>query len=270
MGIVSEKCPICPHGCVFTEASPVGRCRVRGLGNPGYGMCIGMAVDPIEKKPLSRFRPGTMVLSTGPNGCNLSCLHCQNWRSSQQVLETTQYIPPEELARLALSSSDGLAFTYTEPVLWYEYILDSAPLVRENGGYSVMVSNGYVNRDPLRELTAVIDAWNIDLKAFTESFYRDVCGGDLETVKRSIAEVADSPCHLELTWLLIPGANDDPGQIHRAAAWIADTAGADTPLHVSRYFPRYRMEVPATPLSLLESTVEIFREHLDDVIPGNV
>ncbi len=247
----------------------MGLCRVRGAGNPQYGRCIGLAVDPVEKKPLSRFKPGTKVLSTGPNGCNLSCMNCQNWRSSQHQVRTV-YLSPEELAQAALSKSDGLAFTYTEPVLWYEYILDTAPLVRSGGGYTVMVSNGYVNPDPLRELIQVTDAWNIDLKAFTNSFYRDVCGGDLSTVLNSVKQVAESHCHLELTWLLIPGMNDYPGEVREAAIWIAENAGPDTPLHVLRYFPEYRMDIQATPVSLLERTVSLFREHLSDVISGNV
>ena len=268
--INGEKCGICPHACIFTEENPTGRCRVRGLGNPGYGLCTGLSVDPVEKKPLSRFKPGTKVLSTGPNGCNLSCLHCQNWHISQQHWENSRYFTPEELASLAISRSDGIAFTYTEPVIWYEYIMDTVPLVREQGGFTVMVSNGYVNRSPLMDLTGVIDAWNIDLKAFTEEFYREICKGDLQTVKNSIATVAGSGCHLELTWLLIPGLNDSEEEISTAARWIAETAGADTPLHVSRYFPGYRMDIAATPIPLLNRTVELFREHLEDVIPGNI
>ena len=268
--VKGEKCGVCPHGCVFTEENPTGRCRARGLGNPGYGLCTGLSVDPIEKKPLRRFKSGTKVLSTGPNGCNLSCLHCQNWHISQQYSETSRYIPPAELASLAMSRSDGLAFTYTEPVIWYEYIMDTAPLVKEQGGFTVMVSNGYVNQSPLRDLTCVTDGWNIDLKAFSEKFYRDVCGGDLKTVKNSIATVAASRCHLELTWLLIPGMNDSEDEVTKAAKWIAETAGAGTPLHVSRYFPRYRMDIAATTLPLLHRTVALFKEHLEDVIPGNI
>jgi pyruvate formate lyase activating enzyme len=269
-GVTRVACGICPHGCVFTTESPVGRCRVRGLHNPGYGMCAGLAVDPIEKKPLHRFAPGTRVLSTGPNGCNLTCLHCQNWHISQSASNAVRFIPPRQLAEEAMARSSGIAFTYTEPVIWYEYIMDTAPLVGSLGGYSVMVSNGYVNPGPLRELIRVTDAWNVDLKAFTEDFYRDVCGGDLETVKNSIAILADSRCHLELTWLLIPGLNDSMEEITRAARWIAETAGRSTPLHVSRYFPVYRMDVPATTMENLRRAVSVFERYLTDVIPGNV
>ncbi len=270
MGKLVEKCGICPRGCVFTEERPLGFCRVRGLGNPGYGMCAALAVDPIEKKPLSRFKPGTRVLSTGPNGCNLTCKYCQNWHISQQKVPSARYISPEELAETAMNRSQGIAYTYTEPTIWYEYIMDSAPLVRERGGFAVMVSNGYVNPGPLKDLIGVTDAWNIDLKAFREQFYRDVCEGHLETVKNSIAIIADSGCHLELTWLLIPGFNDHPEEIEEAGRWIAKTCGGDTPLHLSRYFPTYRMDAPPTPLPLLHQTAELFRKHLTDVIPGNV
>jgi pyruvate formate lyase activating enzyme len=265
-----ELCQICPHACVFTLNNPLGRCRVRGFDNPGYGMCTGLAVDPIEKKPLRNFHPGSTVLSTGPNGCNLSCLNCQNWHISQQESQAVEYMSPENLASLATARSDGLAFTYTEPVVWYEYIMDTAPLVQRNNGFVVMVSNGYVNPAPLRDLLRVTDAWNIDLKAWSDDFYRNICGGDLATVKNSIKMVAESNCHLELTWLLIPGHNDDPDLITEAAKWVKATAGENTPMHVSRYFPRYRMNNPQTPVPALNKAVNLFREHLKNVYTGNI
>ena len=265
-----EKCEICPHGCVFTEEHPVGRCRVRGLGNPGYGMCVGLSVDPIEKKPIFNFHPGARVLSTGPNGCNLSCLNCQNWHISQQRSTSVQYLSPADLASMSMDRSDGLAFTYTEPTVWYEYVMDTAPLVREKNGIVIMVSNGYVNTAPLRDLISVTDAWNIDLKGWSNDFYGKICGGDLTTVKNSIRQVARSKCHLELTWLLIPGHNDHPEQIAEAARWIKETTGENTTLHVSRYFPRYRMNIPATPVPLLNKTADIFRKYLRNVYTGNV
>jgi pyruvate formate lyase activating enzyme len=265
-----EHCNICPHKCVFTENHPLGRCRVRGLGNPGYGMCIGLSVDPIEKKPLFGFHRGSTVLSTGPNGCNFTCLNCQNWHTSQQESTAVRYCSPQDLAAMAMEHSDGLAFTYTEPTVWYEYIMDTAPLVRAKGGIAVMVSNGYVNQEPLKDLVSVTDAWNIDLKAWNDSFYRDICGGDVETVKASIKTVAESSCHLELTWLLIPGLNDHPAYITEAAEWIKSITGENTILHVSRYFPMYRMTVPATPVPAVHSAVKLFREHLKNVYPGNI
>jgi pyruvate formate lyase activating enzyme len=233
-------------------------------------MCTGLSVDPIEKKPLFKFHRGSTVLSTGPNGCNLTCLNCQNWHISQQESTAVQYYSPQDLAALALAKSDGLAFTYTEPTVWYEYIMDTAPLVRKMGGFVVMVSNGYVNRQPLRDLVSVTDAWNIDLKAWSNEFYREVCGGDLNTVLNSIQIVAESSCHLELTWLLIPGMNDVPEQINEAAKWIKKATGENTALHVSRYFPMYRMTIPATPVTAVYDAVNLFRVHLKNVYPGNV
>lgn len=233
-------------------------------------MCIGLSVDPIEKKPLKNFHRGSRVLSTGPNGCNLTCLNCQNWQISQKKSTAAEYYSPTELASLALKTSDGLAFTYTEPTVWYEYIMDTAPLVKEKGGIVIMVSNGFVNPGPLQDMIGVTDAWNIDLKAWSDDFYKDVCGGDLKTVLKSIEIVAASNCHLELTWLLIPGLNDNPKQITQAAEWIRDVSGEHTPLHVSRYFPRYKMSSPATAVSSLNAAVELFRKHLKNVYPGNV
>ncbi len=265
-----EQCHICPHACIFTEEHPLGRCRVRGFDNPGYGMCVGLAVDPIEKKPIKNFHRGATLLSTGPNGCNLTCLNCQNWQISQQKSTTVQYLSPEELAGLAMERSDGLAFTYTEPIIWYEYIMDTAPLVRAQNGIVIMVSNGYVNKKPLQDLITVTDAWNIDLKAWSNDFYRKICGGDLDTVKNSIETVAASSCHLELTWLLIPGHNDDPDQITEAAKWIKEATGENTTLHVSRYFPRYRMSIHATPIPVLNNAVRLFRRYLKNVYPGNI
>ncbi len=266
----SVDCFVCPHKCTFTEDNPIGRCMVRGLDNPGYGWCTGLVVDPIEKKPFKHFHPGAKVLSTGPNGCNLTCNNCQNWHISQRKSSSVEYLTAEKLADLAMSKSDGIAFTYTEPTIWYEYILDTAPLVRDKNGIVVMISNGYVNEKPLRDLIAVTDGWNIDLKAWSNSFYKKICGGDLDTVKNSIKIVASSNCFLELTWLLIPGLNDDPSQIKEAAQWIKTTTGVDTPLHVSRYFPSYKMNIPATPVSFVYKTVELFRKQLKNVYPGNI
>ena len=267
---MEEQCNICPHACIFTREHPVGRCRVRGLRNPGYGMCTGLVVDPIEKKPIKDFHRGATLLSVGPNGCNLTCLNCQNWQISQQKSFAVQYLSPANLASVAMQKSDGVAFTYTEPTIWYEYIMDTAPLVKEKNGIVIMVSNGYVNTGPLLDLISVTDAWNIDLKAWSNDFYRNICGGDLATVKNSIETVAASNCHLELTWLLIPGHNDDPEQITGAAKWIKEKTGENTTLHVSRYFPRYRMSVPATQVSALNKAVELFRKYLKNVYPGNV
>ncbi len=263
------RCLVCPHECIWNGGNPAGLCRVRGADLSGYGQCIGMAVDPVEKKPLAMYRPGSVVLSTGPPGCNLSCLHCQNWQSSQGT-PPTRYVPPAELAALATESSHGLAFTYTEPVVWYEYVMDTAPLVRARGGFNVMVSNGFVNPDPLRDMLAVTDAWNVDLKAWRGDFYRRNCNGAIEPVLNTLKTVAASGVHLEITFLLIPFENDREADWVQAAEWIAGNCGSETPLHVSRYFPRYRMAHPATPVEDVLKAAAVFRKHLDNVFTGNV
>lgn len=263
------KCLICPHECSWNSMNPRGLCRVRGVDLAGYGQCIGMAVDPIEKKPLAMFRPGSAVLSTGPPGCNLCCSHCQNWQSSQGS-PPTRYVPPAELAEAAMRSSDGLAFTYTEPVVWFEYVMDTAPLVRAMGGFTVMVSNGFVNPGPLRDLLTVSDAWNVDLKAWRGDFYRRNCNGSIEPVLETLRAIAASGVHLEVTYLLIPGENDRETDWAGAAEWIATNCGAETPFHVSRYFPSYRMTRPATQAEEVKRAAAVFRRHLGNVFVGNV
>lgn len=228
-----------------------------------------MAVDPIEKKPLAMFRPGSRLLSTGPPGCNLSCSHCQNWQSSQGAPPTV-YRAPEALAELAVNSSDGIAFTYTEPVVWYEYVMDTAPLVRSQGGIVAMVSNGFVNPEPLKNLLTVTDAWNVDLKAWSDDFYRRNCNGNLQPVLETLRAIAGSGVHLEVTYLVIPGENDSEGDWDSAARWLAGYCGENTPVHVSRYFPRYRQTRPATPVDCVLSAARVFAMHLKNVFPGNV
>lgn len=268
-------CGLCPRHCIWNSRTPLGRCSVRGLVDgvpalPGWGRCVSLSLDPIEKKPLYHFRPGSMILSTGPAGCNLSCSFCQNWEISQRD-SPTRLVGAEDLAIAALSGgSCGIAFTYTEPVVWFEYILEVSPLVRAMGGSVVMVSNGYVEQAPLEEYLHAVDAWNIDLKAWSPAFYTDRCGGGLEPVLSTISRIATHGSHLEITFLLIPGENDDPGEWAGMAAWLEEHAGRSTPLHISRYFPRYRMKTPSTPPDMIARAVEVFSKHLDFVYPGNL
>lgn len=268
-------CGLCPHHCLWTPENPTGKCRIRGLRDgvpalPGWGGCVSLAIDPVEKKPLYHFHPGASVLSTGPAGCNLSCSFCQNWEISQRE-SSTRLVQPEDLVGMALSrGSGGMAFTYTEPTIWFEYVMATAPLVREAGGFTVMVSNGYVESGPLDEYLKVINAWNIDLKGWSDRFYPEFCGASIKPVLASIEKVAASGSHLEVTFLVIPGLNDDPREWEAMGSWLASHAGRRTPLHVSRYFPRYRLETPPTPLETISRAVESFRAHLDFVYPGNV
>jgi pyruvate formate lyase activating enzyme len=175
-----------------------------------YGAVTSMSIDPIEKKPLYHFMPGAGILSVGTYGCNLSCKFCQNWEISQREAGHRQ-LTPEELARLAESTrgqSVGVAYTYSEPLVWYEFVHDCVGLIHERGLVNVLVTNGYINREPFGELLPYIDAVNIDLKAFSSEFYKSVCGGDLEPVLRSIRQAYESGCHVELTTLVVPGLND--------------------------------------------------------------
>ncbi|OPL19508.1 MAG: hypothetical protein AVO35_10115 [Candidatus Aegiribacteria sp. MLS_C] len=271
------KCVLCPRGCTFPGGSDrLGLCRVRGVRDgrpflPGYGRCVSLSIDPIEKKPLYHFLPGSRILSTGPPGCNLTCDFCQNWTISQSDGVPTRYIPPEEMAGICLSEgSAGIAFTYTEPVIWYEYIADTAPLVRERGGAVVMVSNGEVLPEPLERYTEFTDAWNVDLKSWSEDFYSRHCSGRLSTVLGTLKTLAASRCHLEVTFLIIPGENDDPSDWEEMADWLADNCGRNTVLHISRYFPGYRLKRPPTPEETLISAHETFSSRLDHVYVGNV
>jgi len=271
------QCVLCRRGCRWKSGTEsTGFCRVRGMGRdgpelPGYGRCVSLSVDPIEKKPLYHFLPRARILSTGPAGCNLSCDFCQNWSISQGKDVPARYLSPNELAAAALSDgSRGLAFTYTEPTIWYEYIMDTAPLIREKGGVSVMVSNGFIEKAPLKRLISVTDAWNVDRKSWSMEFYRKRCAGERDTVLNTIRELATSTCHLEVTFLVIPGENDDPKEWSQMAAWLAAETGRSTALHISRYFPRYRLKRPPTPLETLLQAKEVFGEHLDHVYLGNV
>jgi pyruvate formate lyase activating enzyme len=271
------ECVLCPRGCSFSDdGNSLGLCRVRGVKDgsphlPGYGQCVSLSIDPIEKKPLYHFLPGSRILSTGPPGCNLTCDFCQNWSISQSRDVPTRFVKPGDLAEMAMSrGSTGIAFTYTEPTIWFEYISDVAPLVGEMGGAVVMVSNGEVRPEPLKEYLDFTDAWNVDLKAWSPDFYEKHCSGSLQTVLDTLKVLAASRCHLEVTFLIIPGENDDPGQWKEMASWLADNCGRETVLHISRYFPRYRLRREPTPYSTMTSALEVFSESLDHVYLGNV
>jgi len=227
-----------------------------------------MAMDPIEKKPLYHFHPGSHILSTGPNGCNLSCQFCQNWEISQTEIPTARVEPKQLVQAAASHQSIGIAYTYTEPLVWFEYLMDACALARESGLANVLVTNGYVNPEPLEELLPLVDAMNIDLKSMDREFYREVCGGELEPVLRTI-EKARGRCLVELTNLVIPGLNDSPQQQGRLIDWVA---GLDPgmPLHLSRYFPQYRMRRPATSEITMIEYANRARERLHYVYAGNI
>lgn len=267
------KCRLCPRDCVL-KTGQRGYCRGRKneageLVSTIYAQISSIAVDPIEKKPLYHFYPGTEILSVGTTGCNLGCRFCQNWHIAQEEAETRE-LSSEDLVRLALlHKSLGIAYTYSEPLIWYEYILDTAKLARKEGLKNVLVSNGLIHRAPLQELLQYIDAMNLDVKAFREEFYRDVCGGGFLATIKETAELAAEHCHLEITTLLIPGLNDDPGEIKELVTWVAGI-NEDIPLHFSRYFPQYKLDLPATSIETMERAERIAKEHLHYVYLGNV
>ena len=270
------RCPICMHHCLL-QPGQIGRCRARknenGKSRPvNYGRLTALALDHIEKKPLAMFAPGSRILSAGSFGCNLSCPFCQNYEISMCEEEPeTVYVSPERLAEKALElqrqGNIGVAYTYNEPLVGYEYVRDTAALVRRAGMKNVIVTNGSVTEEVLEEILPFTDAMNIDLKGITDAFYRSL-GGDLETVKRFIKRAAPA-CHVELTTLIVPGENDSEGQMEQLAAWVA---GVDDkiPLHVTRFFPRWKMtDRPPTKVETVCRLADVAGRRLKHVFTGN-
>lgn len=268
-------CILCPQACVLQEGEK-GVCRVRQVEEGrlflrNYGQVSAVALDPIEKKPLYHFYPGSLILSVGTIGCNLSCRFCQNWEIAHTDAET-RYIPPEDLVHLGLRARErgsiGLAYTYSEPLVWYEYVLDTARLAKEEGLKNVLVTNGYINPGPLRELLPYIDAVNLDIKGWTDEFYHRHCSGRVRPVLET-AKIMAEKTHLEVTNLLIPGENDREEEVKELVGFLAALNPA-IPLHFSRYFPNYRMTLPPTPVSTLKRALGIAKERLYYVYLGNI
>ena len=239
-----------------------GDCRIRvnldgKLRATTYGRPSAIHIDPMEKKPLYHFHPGTSVLSIGTAGCNLHCLNCQNWQLSQRGGEEMEEIHealPEEVVRLAVERGCGaIAYTYSDPIVFFEYTRDSAELAKERGLKNVLVTAGYINPQPQRELCRVLDATNTDLKAFDDTFYQTVCSARLKPVLDSLVGFREAGVWQEVTNLMIPTLNDDLALVRRMASWIRRELGEDTPLHFSRFQPMYRMRnLPPTPTETLE------------------
>ena len=269
-------CRLCPRQCRIEEGK-TGFCRVRErrddtLWSLNYGEVSSIALDPVEKKPLQHFMPGKKILSVGSWGCNLACQFCQNY-SIAQLRPTVNKITPKELTELAVKlvgeNNIGVAYTYAEPLVWYEFVLETAQLIRQAGLKNVLVSNGYIEAEPLKELAPWLDAANIDLKGFDDSFYQTLCAsGGAEPVKRTIAALHET-CHVEVTTLIIPGSNDSEEHMERLAAWLA-AVDRTIPLHISRYFPRYKMVVPATDPACVRQLAKIAARYLTFVHTGNL
>ncbi len=273
------QCLLCPHFCVLKNGQS-GKCRVRknvngDLLSENYERVCSLSVDPIEKKPLYHFHPGRDILSIGSVGCNLKCKFCQNYQISQTSVDEYPYLKSytsEEIIKAAKNypNNIGIAYTYNEPVIWFEYILETAKLAHENGQNNVLVSNGFVNPAPLDELIKHFDAFSIDLKGFTEDFYRDFTDSKLEPVKQNLVKLAQSGKHLEITNLVITGINDDETIFEEMVNWMAKNCGRKTVFHISRYFPMFKIDNLPTPQSKLEKLYNIAKQKLDFVYLGNI
>lgn len=273
------QCFLCPRNCKIKPGKS-GSCHVRRnhfgkLVSEVYGKLAAINLDPIEKKPLYHFYPGEKILSMGTAGCNFHCTFCQNYNLSQCIFPIergTHHFTPGELVNLALNTTHniGVAFTYNEPSVNYEFMLESSSLAKRVGLSTVMVSNGYINSGPLSHLLKNMDAFNIDLKAFNPRFYRKYCKGRLAPVLDSLMQIADSGRHLEITNLVIPEVNDDPQEFERMCSWIACKLSKSVVLHISRYFPVYKLKLVPTPSETMLKFYDIAKNHLDHVYLGNM
>lgn len=283
-------CDVCFRHCSLSEGQ-TGFCKARvchdGAIVPAtYGHITSLALDPIEKKPLYHFYPGSKIVSAGGYGCNLACPFCQNHSISLSEYSLDKYaghlpnyeiISPEDLASVCVEQKKngniGIAFTYNEPTISYEYIIDTAKLIRRSGLKTVLVTNGSATAETLDKLLPYVDAMNVDLKSFDEDYYKNVLRGDLETTKQFIERATES-CHVEVTTLIIPGENDTVEEVESIAGWLAVVgvaAGKDIPLHITRFFPRSRYsDRRPTPVDTIYTLVDVAKKHLKYVHAGNV
>ncbi|MEE4196980.1 MAG: AmmeMemoRadiSam system radical SAM enzyme [Bacteroidales bacterium] len=274
------QCALCPHQCVIMPGKS-GICKVRKNENgrliaSSYGLISSMGFDPIEKKPLYHFYPGAEILSVGSIGCNLTCDFCQNWQISQTSAEDFgqegKLFFPEQIAQIAQSEANnlGVAYTYNEPTVFYEFMLRTAEKVKENNQKNVMVTNGFIKTKPLDQLHRVIDAYSVDLKAFHNDFFVKYTRSQLEPVKQTIRNIAAAGKHLEITNLVIPSLNDHPEEFEQMVKWIAQNTGKETVLHISRYYPTYKLSIEGTPVSKLRELKQIADHYLSYVYMGNI
>ena len=273
------ECTLCPHHCRIAEGK-TGVCLSRRnqdgvLVSEVYGQPCSLAIDPIEKKPLYHFHPGTTCLSLACTGCNFRCLNCQNHDISQVSPEDVNHyeLSPEDVVALCRKHHcPGIAYTYTEPLTYLEYIIDCARLAHEAGLWNILVTAGYVCQEPLADLLPYLDAANVDLKSFSDDIYMKVSGGHLQPVLDTILAMKQAGVWVEITNLVIPTVNDDLDMIRRMCRWLADNDLAEAPLHFSRFFPRYKMQdTPPTPIATLKAAKRIAEEEgITHVYLGNV
>ena len=273
------RCGLCPNRCILSEGQ-IGLCKARKningeLYSLNYGNVAAQHIDPIEKKPFFHFLPGAKAYSISTTGCNMRCSFCQNWDISQVFpweVKTTKMTPEQVIDDALQSGSEVIAFTYNEPIVYYEYVYDVAKLAKEKGLKTVIVSNGYINPEPLKELLPYIDAYKVDLKAFKEEFYSKFTGGHLAPVLETIKTIKNSGVWLEIVNLLIPGENDSDEEIREMAKWIKENVGDDVPLHFSAFHPEYKLQnLPSTPSETIIKARQIaMEEGLKFVYTGNV
>ncbi len=273
------QCELCPKECLIKPGQG-GECRVRinidgVLRTVVYGYPCSIHIDPIEKKPLFHFLPGSKILSLATVGCNLHCRNCQNWEISQANPEDSRamFCPPEKLVELTRHyRCPSLAYTYTDPIIFYEYTYDAAKLARSADIRNALVTAGYINEEPWKRLLEYVDAANIDLKGITDDFYRQVCSGTLKPVQEALVLARESGILVEVTNLIIPTLNDKPEEIRQLVRWVKANLGSETPLHFSRFFPQYKMRhLPPTSLETMDVARDIaMEEGLDFVYIGNI
>ena len=273
------ECELCPHRCKISKGKR-GICGVREnqkgkLYTLIYGLATSITPDPIEKKPLYHFHPGTYALSYGTVGCNLKCQHCQNFGISQAKIESMHLkkVRVDDVVNNARRlKCQGIAWTYNEPTIWYEFTYDASKIAKKMGLYTCYVTNGFIEPEPLEKINPYLDAMNIDVKSFSEDFYKRTCKAKLEPVLRTCELAKKLRIHIELTYLIIPGQNDSEKEISKFCSWIADSLDTKTPVHFSRFHPDYNMrDSIATPMSTLGKAYEIAqKEGLEYIYLGNV
>ncbi|MDF1547412.1 MAG: AmmeMemoRadiSam system radical SAM enzyme [Bacteroidales bacterium] len=272
------RCELCPHLCLINKGK-AGNCRVRVNHNgtliaENYGKISGFHADPIEKKPLYHYYPGKSILSIGSVGCNLHCKFCQNYEIAQSGVKGIQLkeLSPDSIVNdaMRLKNNIGIAYTYNEPFIFYEFMRDTALLAKQYDLKNVMVTNGFFMEGPLESMLNFIDAFSVDLKAFTEEFYKKITKSILEPIKKNLIKINNSGKFLEITNLIIPGLNDDENHFVEMIKWIKNELGENTVLHLSRYFPRYKLSVPATSSEKMTNFYNIAAEHLNYVYIGNL
>lgn len=273
------RCGLCPHSCLISEGKR-GLCGVReARGGRLYSLIYGLASsihpDPIEKKPLFHFLPGSTSISFGSVGCNLFCKHCQNFSISRArfgEFDLTDITPEEVVGYASSTGSRSVSWTYNEPGIWHEFTSEASKAAHAAGYKTVYVTNGFIQESPLRELKGVIDAMNIDVKGFTEQFYHDVCGGRLAPVLRACEVAVELGIHVELTYLIIPGHNDSQTELGEFSKWVVDSLGTNVPVHFSAFHPDYKLtSVPPTPQRTMAAAYELAKSAgLEFVYLGNI